>query len=54
LGYEVVVRVVDEKSGLKEAVVKIRGKIVAVIPFRDEDSLKRILEGVKAIRGEVE
>ena len=54
MGYEVVVRVVDEKSGLKEAVVKIRGKIVAVIPFRDEDSLKRILEGVKAIRGEVE
>jgi hypothetical protein len=35
---------------LKEAVVKIRGKVVAVIPFRDEYSLKRILEGVKAIR----
>ena len=48
------VRIVDEKSGLKEAVVKIRGKVVAVIPFRDEDSLKRILESVKAIRCEVE
>jgi hypothetical protein len=44
LGYEVEVRVVDEKSSLREAVVKVRGKIVAVIPFRDEDSLKRILE----------
>jgi hypothetical protein len=54
LGYEVEVRVVDEKSSLKEAVVKICGKVLAVIPFRDEDSLKRILEGVKAIKGEVE
>jgi hypothetical protein len=35
---------------LKEAVVKIHGKVVAIIPFRDEDSLKRILESVKAIR----
>jgi len=50
LGYEVKVRVVDEKSGLKEAVVKVCGKVVAIIPFRDEDSLKRILEGVEAIR----
>ncbi|MCC6017226.1 MAG: hypothetical protein LM582_09345 [Desulfurococcaceae archaeon] len=50
MSYEVEVRVVDEKSGLKEALVKIRGKVVAVIPFRDEYSLKRILEGVKAIR----
>jgi hypothetical protein len=49
LGYEVEVRVVDE-SGLREAVVKIRGKVVAVIPFRDEESLKKILEGVKALR----
>jgi hypothetical protein len=54
LGYEVEVRVVDEESGLREAVVKIRGKVVAVIPFRDEGSLKRVLEGVKAIRGDVE
>jgi hypothetical protein len=54
LGYEIEVRVVDEESGLKEAVVKIHGKVVAAIPFRDEGSLKRILEGVKAIRGEVE
>jgi hypothetical protein len=51
LGYEIEVRVVGEESGLKEAVVKIRGRVVAVIPFRDEDSLKRVLEGVKAIRG---
>jgi hypothetical protein len=36
---------------LKEAVVKIRGRVVAVIPFRDEESLKRVLEGVKALRG---
>ena len=50
MGYEVVVRVVDEESGLREAVVKIRGKVVAVIPFRDEHSLKRILDGVKALR----
>ena len=49
--YEVEVRVVDEESGLREAVVKIRGKVVAVIPFRDKDSLKRILEGVRALRG---
>jgi hypothetical protein len=54
LGYEVVVRVVDEESGLREAIVKVHGKVVAAIPFRDEESLKRILEGVKAIRGEVE
>ena len=54
MGYEVVVRVVYEESGLREAVVKIRGRVVAVIPFRDEESLKRILESVKAIRGEVE
>jgi hypothetical protein len=51
LSYEVEVRVVDERSGLREAVVKICGKVVAVIPFKDEDSLKRILEGVKAIHG---
>jgi hypothetical protein len=44
-GYEVEVRVVDEESGLREAVVKVRGKVVAVIPLRDEYSLKRILEG---------
>jgi hypothetical protein len=50
LGYEVEVKVIDEKSGLKEAVVKVREKVVAIIPFRDEDSLKRVLEGVKAIR----
>jgi hypothetical protein len=50
LGFEVEVRVVDEESGLREAVVKIRGKIVAVVPFKDEDSLKRILDGVKVIR----
>jgi hypothetical protein len=48
-----VVRVVDEKSGLREAVVKIRGKVVAVIQFRDEDSLKRILEGIKALKSVV-
>jgi hypothetical protein len=54
LGYEVEVRVVDEKSGLKEAVVKVHGRVAAVIPFRDEESLKRVLEGVKAIRGVVE
>jgi hypothetical protein len=42
---------VNEKSGLKEAVVKTRGKVVAVIPFKDEDSLKRISEGIKALRG---
>ena len=50
MGYEVEVKVIDEKSGLKEAVVKVREKVVAIIPFRDEDSLKRVLEGVKAIR----
>ena len=50
LGYEVEIRVIDEESGLREAVVKIRGKIVAVVPFKDEDSLKRILDGVKVIR----
>jgi len=50
LGYEVEVKVIDEKSGLKEAVVKVREKVVAIIPFRDEDSLERILESVKAIR----
>jgi hypothetical protein len=50
LSYEVEVKVIDEKSGLKEAVVKVCEKVVAVIPFRDEDSLKRILESVKAIR----
>ena len=50
MGYEIEVRVVDEESGLKEAVVKIRGKVVAVIPFKDEESLKRVLEGVKALR----
>jgi hypothetical protein len=50
LGYEIEVRVVDEESGLREAVVKIREKVAAVIPFRDEESLKRILDGVKAIR----
>jgi hypothetical protein len=51
LSYEVEVRVVDEKSSLKEAVVKVHGKVVAVIPFRDEYSLKRVLDGVKALRG---
>jgi len=51
LSYEVEVRVVDEKSSLKEAVVKVHGRVVAVIPFRDKDSLKRILEGVRALRG---
>jgi hypothetical protein len=51
LSYEVEVRVVDEKSSLKEAVVKVHGRVVAVIPFRDKDSLKRILDGVKALRG---
>jgi len=50
LGYEVVVRVVDEESGLREAVVKIRERVVAAIPFRDEESLKRVLDGVKALR----
>ena len=50
MGYEVEVKVIDEKSGLKEAVVKVREKVVAIIPFRDEDSLERILESVKAIR----
>jgi hypothetical protein len=50
LGYEVEVRVVDEESGLREAVDKIRGRVVAVIPFRDEESLKRVLDGVKALR----
>jgi hypothetical protein len=29
--------------------VKIRGKVVAVIPFRDEDSLKGILEDIKVL-----
>jgi pilus assembly protein TadC len=53
LSYEVVVRVVDEKSGLKEAVVRIRGKVMATIPFKDEDSLKRILEGIKALKSVV-
>lgn len=54
MGYEIEVRVVDEESGLREAIVKVRGRVVAVIPFKDEDSLKRVLEGVKAIRGVVE
>ena len=47
------VRVVDEKSGLREAVVKIRGKVMATIPFKDEDSLKRILEGIEALKSVV-
>jgi hypothetical protein len=38
------------RSGLREAVVKICGRVVAAIPFRDEESLKRILEGIKALR----
>jgi hypothetical protein len=50
LGYEVEVRVVNEKGGLREAIIKVRGKVVAMVPFKDEDSLRRILEGVKAIR----
>jgi len=40
LGYEIEVRVVDEESGLREAVVKIRGRVAAVIPFRDEESFE--------------
>jgi hypothetical protein len=50
MSYEVVVRIVDERGGLRVAVVKIRGKVIAVIPFRCEDSLKGVLEEVKAIK----
>jgi hypothetical protein len=35
---------------MRRAIIKVRGKVVAMVPFKDEDSLRRILEGVKAIR----
>jgi hypothetical protein len=49
LGCEVVVRVVDERNGLRGAVVKIHGRVIAVIPFRDEGSLKRVLDFCQSV-----
>jgi len=51
LGYEIEIKVIDESNGLKEAIVKIREGMVAVIPFRDEVSLKETLEGIKVLKG---